>query len=100
MDLLERLAHFEKYQLEDGDEYGAEVLHKSSAALRLLVEVGKAAKSHRWHQTHHGGPHYTSAPSELESKAKVRKWLDNAIATALANPDCAALLGGNDDGNV
>lgn len=31
--LIERLQHFEKNQLEVGDQYGAEVLHNAVAAL-------------------------------------------------------------------
>jgi hypothetical protein len=33
--LVERLEHFEKHQLEQGDTYGAEVLHNAATALSL-----------------------------------------------------------------
>jgi len=35
-DLLGRLHHFEKYQLEHGDEYGAEVLHEAVKRIQKL----------------------------------------------------------------
>jgi hypothetical protein len=34
--LIERLKHFEKHQLEIGDEYGAEVLHAAIAEIETL----------------------------------------------------------------
>ena len=87
MNLLERLAHFEKHQLEEGDEYGAEVLHHASTALRLLVEVGRA------------GLELVDVLSDDAYKIDsfTLQPLENAIRAALANPDCAALLGGVDE---
>jgi hypothetical protein len=44
-----------------------------------LTEVALAAEGHRWHQTHFGGPWYTSAPTEYDEKAAAQEALDNAL---------------------
>lgn len=36
--LRERIEHFEKHQLEAGDEYGAEVLHRANERIAQLEE--------------------------------------------------------------
>ena len=38
MTILERLEHFEKHQLDEGDEYGAEVLHNAARVIRELAQ--------------------------------------------------------------
>ena len=49
MTILERLEHFEKHQLDEGDEYGAEVLHDAARVIRELgghIEDAKAWAEH------------------------------------------------------
>lgn len=41
MNLIERLEHFEKHQLEHADEYGAEVLHHARKRIIDLEEEKK-----------------------------------------------------------
>lgn len=95
MDLLERLAHFEKHQLEEGDEYGAEVLHHASTALRLLVEVGKAGKGLKEARDlviSAVTKQPTWVPTLVAHKKEWEKEFNKALAAAIADPDCAALI--------
>jgi len=102
MNLLERLAHFEKHQLEEGDEYGAEALHHASTTLRLLAEVGKAAKhihnvyDPEWELEYRS----TKNPTVYEwtkIQERARDNMERALFTALANDDCRVLIGGDDE---
>lgn len=43
-DLIDRLRHFERHQLEAGDEYGAEVLHRAAKEIARLSRELEALK--------------------------------------------------------
>jgi len=44
-----------------------------------LTKIALAVEGYRWHETHFGGPWYTSAQTEYEEKAEARDRLDRAI---------------------
>lgn len=62
-------------------------MSRLEARVRELEELHEAAKSLRWHMTHHMGPHYRSAPSEQEEKHAARQKFFGALDALEENSD-------------
>lgn len=80
---------------QTGNELLIEDAERVSTALRLLVEVGRCADKIRRRHNDYGIPEDVVASiheRNLENLALVR-----AIEAALVNPDCKALLEGEDE---
>ena len=73
---------------------------RMSTALRLLVEVGKAGKGLKEAQDlviSAVTKQPTWVPTLVAHKKEWEKEFNKALAAAIADPDCAALIGENDE---